>query len=76
MRLGKNPRERERWVITKKSLNRFLSRLSRYDNMADVFSIITTLQALEKAYIKDVVESVEYVTDLFLSFKVNDLLSN
>ncbi|CAF0836915.1 unnamed protein product [Adineta steineri] len=32
----------------------------RYDNMADVFSIITTLQALEKAYIKDVVEVAEY----------------
>jgi ESCRT-I complex subunit VPS28 len=32
----------------------------RYDNMADVFSIITTLQALEKAYIKDVVEPAEY----------------
>jgi hypothetical protein len=29
--------------------------------MADVFSIITTLQALEKAYIKDVVEPAEYV---------------
>jgi VPS28 protein len=29
--------------------------------MADVFSIITTLQALEKAYIKDIVDSVEYV---------------
>ncbi|CAF2886028.1 unnamed protein product [Rotaria sp. Silwood2] len=32
----------------------------RYDNMADVFSIITTLQALEKAYIKDLVEPDEY----------------
>ncbi|CAF2684418.1 unnamed protein product [Rotaria sp. Silwood2] len=31
-----------------------------YDNMADVFSIITTLQALEKAYIKDLVEPAEY----------------
>ena len=30
--------------------------------MADVFSIITTLQALEKAYIKDLVEPAEYVT--------------
>lgn len=28
--------------------------------MADVFSIITTLQALEKAYIKDVIEPSEY----------------
>ncbi|CAF0743339.1 unnamed protein product [Adineta ricciae] len=32
----------------------------RYDNMADAFSLITTLQALEKAYIKDLVEPVEY----------------
>ena len=30
--------------------------------MADVFSIITTLQALEKAYIKDVVEPAEYIS--------------
>jgi hypothetical protein len=44
--------------------------------MADVFSIITTLQALEKAYIKDVVESAEYVIDLFFPFKLNDLLSD
>jgi hypothetical protein len=36
-----------------------------YDNMADVFSIITTLQALEKAYIKDVVEPAEYVNILY-----------
>lgn len=27
----------------------------RYDNMADLFSIINTLQCLEKAYIRDVV---------------------
>jgi hypothetical protein len=32
--------------------------------MADVFSIITTLQALEKAYIKDVVESAEYIDEI------------
>ncbi|CAF3888512.1 unnamed protein product [Rotaria magnacalcarata] len=35
----------------------------RYDNMADVFSIITTLQALEKAYIKDLVEPAEYTSN-------------
>ena len=45
--------------------------LGRYDNMADVFSIITTLQALEKAYIKDVVEPAQYV--LFLV--TNQLIS-
>jgi len=33
--------------------------------MADVFSIITTLQALEKAYIKDVVEPDEYIEKKF-----------
>jgi hypothetical protein len=37
--------------------------------MADVFSIITTLQALEKAYIKDVVEPDEYIKKkIFYSF--------
>jgi len=39
--------------------------------MADVFSIITTLQALEKAYIQDVIESAEYIeachTKVFLN---------
>ena len=42
--------------------------LCRYDNMADVFSIITTLQALEKAYIKDVVEPVEYIEACHIKF--------
>lgn len=31
-----------------------------YDNMADLFSIINTLQCLEKAYIRDVVTPREY----------------
>ena len=30
--------------------------------MADIFSIIATLQILEKAYIKDVIEPPEYVS--------------
>jgi len=41
-------------------LGKNLGERERYDNMADVFSIITSLQALEKAYIKDVVEPAEY----------------
>lgn len=32
-----------------------LLRSYSYDNMADLFSIINTLQCLEKAYIRDVV---------------------
>ncbi|KAK2167475.1 hypothetical protein LSH36_27g05001 [Paralvinella palmiformis] len=31
-----------------------------YDNMADLYAVINTLQCLEKAYIKDVVTSKEY----------------
>ncbi|XP_003745774.1 vacuolar protein sorting-associated protein 28 homolog [Galendromus occidentalis] len=33
---------------------------TRYDNMADLFSVINTLQCLEKAYIKDAVKPSEY----------------
>ncbi|XP_022646805.1 vacuolar protein sorting-associated protein 28 homolog isoform X2 [Varroa destructor] len=33
---------------------------TRYDNMADLYSVITTLQCLEKAYIKDAVTPKEY----------------
>jgi ESCRT-I complex subunit VPS28 len=32
----------------------------KYDNMADLFSILTTLQQLEKAYIRDAVTPREY----------------
>lgn len=32
----------------------------KYDNMADLFSILTTLQQLEKAYIRDAVTPKEY----------------
>lgn len=32
----------------------------RYDNMADCYSLINTIQSLEKAYIKDAVTSKEY----------------
>lgn len=29
--------------------------LTRYDNMADLYAVINTLQSLEKAYIKDAI---------------------
>ena len=32
----------------------------KYDNMADLFALIQTLQCLEKAYIKDAVTAKEY----------------
>ena len=32
----------------------------RYDNLADLFAVITTLQNLEKAYIRDCVTPKEY----------------
>lgn len=33
--------------------------LCRYDNMAELFAVVKTLQALEKAYIKDCVTANE-----------------
>lgn len=33
----------------------FLFHFERYDNMAELFAVVKTLQALEKAYIKDCV---------------------
>ncbi|KAI0988488.1 hypothetical protein GJ496_007444 [Pomphorhynchus laevis] len=35
----------------------------RYDNLADLYSIIVSLQALEKAYIRDCVDSKEYTVE-------------
>jgi len=35
--------------------------MCRYDNAADLYALINTLQCLEKAYIKDAVTSKEYV---------------
>ncbi len=43
--------------------------------MADVFSIITTLQALEKAYIKDLVEPAEYILENCLYQFKNNILN-
>lgn len=42
------------------SLFRLPSERERYDNMADCYSLINTIQCLEKAYIKDAVTSKEY----------------
>lgn len=41
-------------------LYRLPSERERYDNMADCYSLINTIQCLEKAYIKDAVTSKEY----------------
>jgi len=44
----------------------------KYDNMADLFSILTTLQQLEKAYIRDCVKPKEYTSacsKLLVQFK-------
>jgi len=35
-----------------------------YDNAADLYALINTLQCLEKAYIKDAVTSKEYAVTL------------
>lgn len=43
--------------------------VKRYDNMAELFAVVKTLQALEKAYIKDCVTPNEYVMySFFLLF--------
>lgn len=41
-------------------LYRLPNERERYDNMADCYSLINTIQSLEKAYIKDAVTSKEY----------------
>lgn len=41
-------------------LFRLPSERERYDNMADCYALINTIQCLEKAYIKDAITSKEY----------------
>ena len=44
----------------------------RYDNMADLYAVMNTLQCLEKAYIKDCVTATEYTaacSKLLVQFK-------
>lgn len=38
----------------------------RYDNMADLYAAVNTLQCLEKAYIRDCIKSQEWVIGSFL----------
>lgn len=45
----------EFFYLIVKSLDSF-----RYDNMADLYAVINTIQCLEKAYIKDSVTAKEY----------------
>lgn len=45
----------------------------KYDNMADLFALITTLQSLEKAYVRDCVTPQEYTaacSKLLVQYKV------
>ena len=44
----------------------------RYDNLADLFAVINTLQALEKAYIKDAVTPKELVFILVSDITYSD----
>lgn len=46
-------------VINTSDLITVLVFIVRYDNMADLFAVINTLQCLEKAYIKDAVTPKE-----------------
>ena len=41
-------------------LSRNAREREKYDNLADLFSILSTLQQLEKAYIRDCVKHKEY----------------
>lgn len=45
----------------------------QYDNLADLYSVINTLQCLEKAYIKDSIDAKEYTaacSKLLVQYKV------
>lgn len=46
--------------LSRVELFRLPSERERYDNMADCYSLINTIQCLEKAYIKDAITSKEY----------------
>lgn len=58
--------------VIRLQLMSFLFCFKRYDNMAELFAVVKTLQALEKAYIKDCVTPNELVTSfVFLRNIVN-----
>lgn len=45
----------------------------KYDNMADLYAVINTLQSLEKAYIKDAIQAKEYTAScskLLVQYKI------
>ncbi|CAC5421149.1 VPS28 [Mytilus coruscus] len=45
----------------------------KYDNMADLYAVINTLQSLEKAYIKDAIQAKEYTaacSKLLVQYKI------
>ena len=48
----------------------------RYDNQANLFAIISTIEQLEKAYIRDCITPNEWVAVFFIGFKVNLLNKN
>ncbi|CAG2193901.1 vacuolar protein sorting-associated protein 28 homolog isoform X1 [Mytilus edulis] len=45
----------------------------KYDNMADLYAVINTLQSIEKAYIKDAIQAKEYTaacSKLLVQYKI------
>lgn len=61
VKLYQNAREREKQVLFKITYISMLTlSIFRYDNLADLYAVINTLQQLEKAYIRDCVTPKEY----------------
>jgi len=55
-----NQQENRQELYEEVKLYRTAREREKYDNMADLYSVINTLQCLEKAYIKDCVTAKEY----------------
>ena len=51
----------------KTNINMTFGNFYRYDNMADLYAVINTLQCLEKAYIKDSVTGINFNCNNFCS---------
>lgn len=70
-KLYRNAREREKYGIKrnytyyKNEKKSYSSFNFRYDNMADLYAVINTLQCLEKAYIKDSVTGIDCTSFVF-----------
>jgi ESCRT-I complex subunit VPS28 len=62
------PTPAPRPVVPKEPVKLFENRKDRekYDNMAELYSIIYTTERLEKAFIKDAVATQEYVIFVYL----------